>query len=178
VRSFAIGLVMILATAAYAGTAEEDALAHLNDGVAHYNRNELDAARTDFIAARDLFPERANPHRWLGLTEARLGHCDAAVVELEQFLQSVPPRDPRVPEAIAVRDLCRKPAQAPVVAPVVVPAPVVVAAPPPPRPKRRYWIAGAVIGGVAVIGLAVGLGVGLTRPSEPHAYPPVSAPPP
>jgi hypothetical protein len=52
-------------------------------------------------------PERVPTiHRWLGLTEAKLGHCADAVVALEQFLASSPP-DADSAEAVAVRDQCK-----------------------------------------------------------------------
>jgi hypothetical protein len=167
---------------------EQDALTHLNAGVAHYERGELSEARADFVIARDLFPQRANPHRWLGLTEARLDHCAAAVAELDEFLNSVPPRDPRVAEAVAVRDLCRgklSPGPAPPSpTPEVPPAPttrsvaVLVTPAPAPPPRHRYWIIAAVLGPAAAVGVAIGLGVGLTRGSSGiHTYPPVSSPP-
>jgi Flp pilus assembly protein TadD len=124
-------LGLLLAAAQARADVEVDALTRLNAGVAHYQLGQLEEARADFITARDLEPNRANPHRWLGLTEARLDHCEAAVVELDLFLQSVPPRDPRVTEATAVRDLCKQKLAPP---PPSVAAPVVVAAPPPPPP--------------------------------------------
>jgi tetratricopeptide (TPR) repeat protein len=62
------------------------------------------------------------------------------------------------------------PAPAPAVAPTQNRADLVATAPPPPAKKplvRRGWFWGAIVGGVAATGLAVGLGVGLTAQHDP-----------
>ena len=99
-------LVVLLAAPAHADK-QEDALRLLDEGVALFNAGELEAARTALIKARDLVPEKANPYRWLGLVDARLGRCADAVEELGVFLTRVAPEDPRAAEAVALRDRCR-----------------------------------------------------------------------
>jgi hypothetical protein len=44
------------------------------------------------------------------------------------------------------------------------------AAAPEKRSGRKLWWVGVVVGGVAAVGLAVGLGVGLTRTSTAEPY--------
>jgi len=90
-----------------AATLEEMALVVLDRGIALYEQGDLPAARAAFVEARDLVPEKPNPHRWLGLAEARLHHCHEAILELELFLLRAPADDPRRAEAAAVRDRCR-----------------------------------------------------------------------
>jgi hypothetical protein len=232
-----------LIAAASPGVARADdageALEVLERGTEQFRTGDLEAARKSFQRARELVPDKANPYRWLGLVEARLNHCKEAVENLDQFLQRVPPNDPRTAEAVTVRDRCREelapkignliiestpdgaevrlddeqsapagvtpftnpatPAGPHVVfltkqgyrrvtrgfkvgrgetvrldfslqeagvppAAIVVPAPTVTRTPAPVETTRRprYWIAGVVVGAVAVAALAVGLGVGLS----------------
>src|SRR6516165_11792935 len=77
-----------------------DALIELDRGVALFQNNDLPAAREAFVKARDLVPDKANPYRWLGLVDARLGRCKEAIDELEVFLKRVPLNDTRAIEAI------------------------------------------------------------------------------
>lgn len=215
----------------------------LDAGVDKFNAGNFAEARTMFEHARELAPDKPNPHRWLGLTDARLGHCDDAVSELDVFMRMVPVTDERMREASLARDLCnrqldarggtlvvesapagavvrldenpaprgttpltqegvsvgahvvhleragyrgatasvsidrKQPAKvsltlepeapptpsvatAPVIAPIAVEA-----APPKPRPRRRYWIAGAVAGAAAVVVGSIVLGVTLSNAS-------------
>jgi len=170
-------LLLVLVTPAHAD-ADAEALEYLDKGVEAYNAGRLHAARELFALAHERAPDKANPFRWLALVDGKLGRCAEALVELDQFLDRVPVGDPRSAELYELRDRCRHPPpQIVIVAPPVQPrpAPVLVPrAPPPatparsePPPRRRYWIAGVVVGAVAVVALAVGLGVGLgTRGGE------------
>jgi iron complex outermembrane receptor protein len=57
------------------------------------------------------------------------------------------------------------------------PTPTLVAEKPAPAPRplyRRWWLWTAVAG-VVVVGAGVGLAVGLTRPSAPSSFPPLTA---
>src|SRR5262249_58361569 len=80
----------------------------LDEGIKQFNNGELQEARDAFSRARELVPDKANPYRWLGLVDARMGRCDEAIKELEIFLQKVPPNDQRVAEAVTLRDRCRE----------------------------------------------------------------------
>lgn len=89
---------------------EKDAVRLLDEGFEAFKKGDpqsLEKARTDFEQASMLFPEKANPYRLLGLTNARLGRCDEAVKNIETFLKLAKKDDPRIPEVITVRDQCR-----------------------------------------------------------------------
>jgi hypothetical protein len=102
--------LVLLGTVAHADKAG-DALRLLDEGIKLFNAGELQEARDSFSRARDLVPDKANPYRWLGLVDARLGRCGDAIKELEIFLQKVPPNDSRVAEAVTLRDRCREDVQ-------------------------------------------------------------------
>jgi hypothetical protein len=103
----ALALIALLPAVALADKAQ-DALKLLDDGIKQFNAGELNDARESFSKARDLVPDKANPYRWLGLVDARLGRCGEAIKELEIFLQKVPPNDSRAAEAVTLRDRCRE----------------------------------------------------------------------
>ena len=98
--------VLVLSSTAFADNAS-DALALLEQGVTRFQAGRLDAACDALERARDLVPDKPNPHRWLGLVYARMGKCSQAVVELESFIKRVPPIDPRAVEAVTLRDRCK-----------------------------------------------------------------------
>jgi hypothetical protein len=97
-----------LAAPVRADPAEAAALVHLDRGVAAFRAGDFARAHREFEAASRLAPDRPNPYRWLALTEVQTGDCRRAVVNAEAFLARVPPDDPRAPELIRVRDLCRR----------------------------------------------------------------------
>ena len=103
----AIALVS-LAPAAATADKPQDALKLLDEGIREFNGGQLAEAREAFSRARELVPDKANPYRWLGLVDARMGHCGDAIKELDIFLQKVPPNDQRVAEAVTLRDRCRE----------------------------------------------------------------------
>jgi hypothetical protein len=98
---------LLVAGVAHAQGAD-DALKLMDQGIALFQAGDLKAAREAFVKARALVPDKANPYRWLGLVDARLGDCGAAVGELETFLSKVPPNDSRTVEAITLRDRCKE----------------------------------------------------------------------
>jgi tetratricopeptide (TPR) repeat protein len=100
-------ILCLFAQVAHADKAQ-DALKLLDEGIKLFNDGELNEARDDFARARDLVPDKANPYRWLGLVDARMGRCGDAIKELEIFLQKVPPNDQRTAEAVTLRDRCRE----------------------------------------------------------------------
>jgi hypothetical protein len=99
--------LLLLATTARADKAS-DALSLLDKGIKDFNAGHLAEARESFAKARDLVPDKANPYRWLGLVDARMGHCGDAIKELEIFLQKVPQGDSRIAEAVTLRDRCKE----------------------------------------------------------------------
>jgi hypothetical protein len=237
-RTVMVAIVLVVGAARARADRAGDALGLLDKGIAQFNAGQLHEARESFARARDLVPEKANPYRWLGLVDARMGRCADAVKELDTFLAKVPPSDGRVAEAVTLRDRCKDElvprlgtlvvesvppdaevrlddANAPAAGKTpyrneAVPAgnhalfvrksgyeavtrgvalaqketvrveltlkpEAVVAGTAPPvapplakadRPKKRYWIAGVVVGVVAAAALGVGLGVGLTQSSS------------
>src|SRR5205814_70623 len=100
-------LVVALGAARAAGPGEHEALVAQENGIRAFNAGRLAEGRAAFEEAHRLAPDKANPYRWLGMTEARLGDCAAAIRDLDSFLRLIPPRDPRIPEAVTVRDRCR-----------------------------------------------------------------------
>src|SRR5262249_30241306 len=95
-------LLLMMCATARADNAS-DALQLLESGISQFQAGKLEAARDAFLKARDLVPDKANPHRWLGLVYARMGKCSQAVWELESFIRRVPPNDPRTVEAATLR---------------------------------------------------------------------------
>jgi hypothetical protein len=109
-RSVLIALSLV-ATAALADSRPDpavDALKQLDTGVALFKANDFNGARVAFAKSHELMPDKPNPIRWIGLTDARLGRCTDAVAELDGFLLRVAKSDPRAVEATAVRDHCRE----------------------------------------------------------------------
>lgn len=157
-------LLLFLAPQARADRAAE-ALQLLDQGIAHFQAGRLDAARDSFIQARDLVPDKPNPHRWLGLVYARQGRCAEAVTEVDVFIQRVPASDPRAVEAVTLRDRCQPEAQKPRLD--LAPEEPITERPP-AKKKPRYWVYGVTGGAVVVVAVAlgVGLGIGLTNSSS------------
>ncbi len=109
-RWLVILLLALTPTLARAGKSD-DALKFLDEGIKLFNGGDLAGAREAFSQAHDLVPDKANPYRWLGLVDARMGRCGDAIKELEIFLQKVPPGDSRAAEAVTLRDRCREDVQ-------------------------------------------------------------------
>jgi hypothetical protein len=141
-------------------TVENRALVHLDRGVAAYRAGDLGRAHAEFVAANQLAPDRPNPYRWLALTEAALGDCDSALVDIEGFLSRVAADDPRVGELRALRERCLRSARAPAAGPS--PA----ASPPADPPLFRRWWLWTAVGAVAI--LAAGTTYALTRDGPPR----------
>jgi tetratricopeptide (TPR) repeat protein len=153
-----------------------DAIRLLDEGFELFKKGDLESlgmARARFDQAREMFPEKANPYRLLGMTDARLGRCDDAVRELEQFMKLAKPDDQRIVEAATIRDQCREKlaeriAPATVAATQAPPAAApnqAVVAPAPSEgllsgPKRNYLIiGGAAAAAVVVIAVVIAVAV-------------------
>jgi hypothetical protein len=109
VRWWMCVVALLIALQARAADYESDAIRLLDKGYDLYLKGDpasLAEARKTFEAARALFPNKPNPYRLLGLTDARLGHCQEAVHNLELYLKLAKPDDPRIAEATAARDRC------------------------------------------------------------------------
>lgn len=142
-------LVAARPASAHPSRAEAQALEHLDRGVAAYRAGELALAEHELEAAQQLVPDKPNPYRWLALTEAQLGDCQAALVHVEDFLSRVPAGDPRAPELVKVREHCVLELQAGRAPPPHRAGP----ATPPPRattPISHRWWFWTAIGAVAL----------------------------
>lgn len=149
-------LVCLLAVC---GVAHADpALDHLDRGIAAYRLGDYDAAHRELGLAQELAPDKANPYRWLALTELKQGNCHDAVAHIEQFLSRVPVGDPRVPELVAERQNCVTAAQ---------PKPL----PPAPAPVTHEWWLWTGIGAVVVAAVVVAIVV--TRGGDEAVLPPI-----
>jgi hypothetical protein len=107
-RLFAVVIVVALQLHAYADPAEDAALLHLDRGIAAFNGKDFATAEREFSAAHELVPDKANPYRWLALTEIQLGDCKSALDHIDAFITRVPPGDPRVAEMTRWREFCRR----------------------------------------------------------------------
>ena len=142
-----MALVMVataVAPRAFADENEDAALVHMDRGTAAFNAKEYVRAHREFEAAHELGPDRANPYRWLALTEMQLGDCAKAVGNIAEFETRVAKEDARLAELQRLRVLCEQEHMAP--------GPI----PPPPRPTpihERTWFWPTVAGvGVVVVG--------------------------
>lgn len=144
-----------------AGVAHADpALDHLDRGIAAYRLGDYDAAHHEFGLAQELAPDKANPYRWLALTEVKQGDCRDAVAHIEQFLSRVPVGDPRVPELVAERQQCVDAAKPQPLPPAPVETPI----------YRTWWFwtaAGAVVVTAVVVAIVA------TRGSDEAVLPPI-----
>lgn len=113
---------LLLAGAANAERGDEKAANVLNQGVALFSARDYAGAEQQFAKAQALAPGRANPYRWLALSQAKLGRCGEAKANIETFVRMVPNKDPRVDDLMLAWDRCVE----------VRAAPSVEVAPPPP----------------------------------------------
>jgi tetratricopeptide (TPR) repeat protein len=193
-----VALLVVTTTPAGADKAEDAALGFLDRGVAAYRAGNYEQARREFEAARGLVPDKPNPYRWLGLTEAKLGNCTEALQDFAVFLRLVPRSDERVPEVLAARDQCRR-AQSPsqsaspspsdpplprTPTPTTTPTPTpTLVAPPPPPPEppsssltRRWWF-WPTVGAAALVATGVTLGLVLGAGNDEGRLPPLACGP-
>ena len=166
-RVFVVGIVVALQVHAYADQNDE-ALVHLDRGVTAFNAKDFRTAHTEFFAAHELAPDKANPYRWLALTDIQLGDCPSALPNIEGFISRVPADDARIAEMTRWREFCQRsqPKQTPQ---VLLPPP-----PPPPPPKspslhERWWFWPVV--GTAAVALTGGIVYAATRSDEPAMLP-------
>lgn len=163
-----VAVLLVLAAPAEADD-EDAALRHIDRGVEAFRAGAYDLAHREFTAAHRLVPDRANPYRWLALTEVQLGDCAAALVHIEGFLARVDRDDPRSAEMIRNRVLCEK---------TLADQAAQAERSPPPRPRRpitrRWWFWPAVIGAAAAI--TTGVVIAAEQPDDP-ILPPIACDP-
>lgn len=157
-----IALAMAAAPArADDGDPEAAALRELDRGIAAYRVRDFATAHAAFTAAHELVPERANPYRWLALTEVELADCAAALPHIDAFAARVPADDARLPELVRLRAVCHRNIATPTPTPMV---------PPPAASPTRWWLWTA-IGGAALV-VAGGIVYATTR-DAPTSLPPI-----
>ena len=98
---------LALIAVARADEPPDAALLLQDEGIALYESGDFAAARDRFDQACALAPDKKNPHRWLGLAEARLGQCAEAVREFGRFLALAEAGDKRIPEVVRERYRCQ-----------------------------------------------------------------------
>ncbi|HEU4613456.1 MAG TPA: hypothetical protein VFS15_15300 [Kofleriaceae bacterium] len=133
-----VGIAAALSAPVRADPAEDQALAHLDRGIAAFEAKDFRTARREFTQAHELVPDKANPYRWLALAEIQLGDCPAALPHITGFLARVPTTDSRVAEMTRWRDFCVRETAPQVTGTRDLAQP----APPPPRHEalhERWW---------------------------------------
>jgi hypothetical protein len=162
---------------------EEQARKHFEAGQARYAEGKWREALSEFELGYALSPR---PEFLVNFAQVyrRLGQHARALVECERFLATSPPpalaeqtrrlmgviREEQARTAVDSAPLQPQPQEQPPVLrppPVVQPAPVVVppvVAQPPPR-RSRAWIWGVVVPSVAVVGVALGVGLAVAFPT-------------
>lgn len=108
VRVFAIVAVGALQSPALADATDDAALLHLDRGIAAFEAKDFATAAHELSIAHELAPTKANPYRWLALTEIQLGDCTSALPHIEGFLARVTADDARIPEMTRWREFCTR----------------------------------------------------------------------
>ena len=107
-RAVVLAIGVLAARAASADPVSDAAQVHLDRGVAAFERGDYLGAHAEIEAANKLVPTKANPYRWLALTEVQLGDCARARGNIEAFLERVAAADPRRAEMLRLRELCSR----------------------------------------------------------------------
>jgi tetratricopeptide (TPR) repeat protein len=179
-------VLLLLANAARAEDATAQAKRHFRTGARYFQQGKYDRAIDEYQEAQRLLPLPDFDFN-LGQAYRLKGDKHAAIEAYERYLNAAPDGDvadqarAHLAKLSAELDALEK--QKPKPKPVEVPPPA--RPPPPPAPElvqqqpppqgttpeatpvwKRWWLWTAV-GGVAAVGLAVGLGVGLTREPAP-----------
>ncbi len=100
---------MWLAASAARADSDAEAWELLQRGTELYQKGDYRAARVALVRARELVPGRVPAiDRWLGLTDAQMGDCTDAVVELDRFLAASTAEADTALEATRARDGCKQ----------------------------------------------------------------------
>ena len=99
-------VVMTLRVHAVADATDDAALLHLDRGIAAFDAKDFATAQHELSIAHELAPTKANPYRWLALTEIQLGDCAIALPHIDGFLSRVTANDARIPEMTRWREFC------------------------------------------------------------------------
>jgi hypothetical protein len=173
-----VAAVVVFSSLAHAESGREDqARKHFEAGQERYAEGKWREALSEFELGYALSPR---PEFLVNFAQVyrRLGQHARALVECERFLATSPPpplaeqtrrlmaviREEQARTAVDAAPL-QPPAQPPLAQPpppALVQPPAVV--PPPPR-RSRAWIWGVVVPGVAVVGVALGVGLAVAYPT-------------
>lgn len=109
-RAFVLAIVVVgaLRIHAYADETEDAALLHLDRGISAFDAKDFATAQHELAIAHELAPTKANPYRWLALTEIQLGDCTSALPHIAGFLARVGANDARIPEMTRWREFCTR----------------------------------------------------------------------
>jgi hypothetical protein len=107
-RAVVLAIGVLATRAASADPVEDAAQVHLDRGVTAFERGDYLGAHAEIEAANKLVPGKANPYRWLALTEVQLGDCARARGNIDAFLERVAAADPRRAEMLRLRELCSR----------------------------------------------------------------------
>ncbi|HEY5927524.1 MAG TPA: hypothetical protein VIV11_37830 [Kofleriaceae bacterium] len=172
-RVFVVAIVVALQLPAHADPAEDAALLHLDRGIAAFNAKDFSTAEREFAAAHQLVPDKANPYRWLALSEIQLGNCKSAVGHIDGFIARVPPADTRVAEMTRWREFCRRELAQPAQSPQLT-GTQALAQPSPPEDtqlRQRWWFWPVI--GVAALTITGVTVYAVTRGDEATMLPPI-----
>jgi hypothetical protein len=141
---------------------DDAALVHLDRGIAAFDAKDFATAHRELSIAHELAPSKANPYRWLALTEIQVGDCVSALPHIDGFLSRVPTGDARIPEMTRWREFCTRSSD-----PLPPPKPV-------DKPLHARWWFWPVVGtaALAITGATV---IVLTQSNE-STLPPVRFP--
>jgi hypothetical protein len=143
---------------------DDAALVHLDRGIAAFDAKDFATAHHELSIAHELAPTKANPYRWLALTEIQLGDCVSALPHIDGFLSRVPAGDARIPEMTRWREFCTR-SNEPL-------------SPPPTKhadkPLRARWWFWPVVGTAALV--VTGATVIVLTQSDASTLPPVRFP--
>jgi len=106
-RALVVAIVAIAgAGVARADDTEQEAVRHLNLGIAAYKLGHYDEALRELTETDRLAPDRANTHRWFAIVYAKIGDCKSALEHVDGYMARVTDTDKRLPEIVELRDRC------------------------------------------------------------------------
>jgi hypothetical protein len=143
---------------------DDAALVHLDRGIAAFDAKDFSTAHHELSIAHELAPTKANPYRWLALTEIQLGDCVSALPHIDGFLERVTANDARIPEMTRWREFCTR-SNEPLPPPTPAPA---------EKPLRARWWFWPVVGTAALV--VTGATVIVLTQSNESTLPPVRFP--
>lgn len=184
-RGIAIAFVLAIGSLAHAApdTNNGAARAAYEQGMRSYNLAEYGKALDAFKEAYRVYPDASFLFN-IGQCYRQLNDKPNAIRFYRTYLREAPNAPNRdevtrlvssLERALAEEQMAKpQPSAAPAVSAAAAPSPrpELIASAPVSRPQKkplvnRGWFWGTIVGGVAAVGLAVGLGVGLTAQRDP-----------